>query len=90
MADLHPVGFKAMASAYDLADLNSVLPEIKVPTLLLFGEKDKRFPQNVVEKMHSNIPDSKLVVIPRAGHVSNLEVPDVFNKEVRNFLGEIK
>lgn len=53
----------SLFTSRDKADLNSVLPEIKVPTLLLFGEKDQRFPQHVAEKMHSSISDSKLVVI---------------------------
>ncbi len=90
MADFHPIGLKAMTSALGNADLNHILPEIKVPTLLLYGDKDKRSPQYVAEKMHSSIPGSKLVIMPGVGHASNLEAPDIFNKEVRNFLRELK
>ncbi len=86
----YPPRFKAMASAYDKADLNSILPEIKVPTMLLYGEEDQRLPFHIVKKMHSIIPDAKLVAISDAGHVSNLEAPETFNQEVRIFLKGIE
>jgi pimeloyl-ACP methyl ester carboxylesterase len=35
--------------------------------------------------MQQAIPDAKLVVIPEAGHVSNLERPEQFNEAVREF-----
>jgi pimeloyl-ACP methyl ester carboxylesterase len=36
--------------------------------------------------MHARLPDSRLHVIPRAGHLSNLEKPDEFNRVVLEFL----
>jgi len=86
MSDFHPPGMKAMVRALAEADLRDVLPCITVPTLLIYGDKDVRSPVTIGEDLHGQIPGSKLVVIPGAGHVSNFEAPERFNAEVREFL----
>jgi len=86
MSETRPAGMKAMMSAFAEADLRDVLPLIEVPTLLLYGEADRRSPLNVAEDLHAKIPTSKLVVMPGVGHDSNLEAPETFNTEVRSFL----
>ncbi|HUF54443.1 MAG TPA: alpha/beta hydrolase [Dehalococcoidia bacterium] len=85
MNDFHPVGFRAMSRAVT-PDFSHVLPTIGVPTLLLWGDDDRRSPLAAGEEMSAAIPDSRLVVIPNSGHVSNYEQPDRFNAEVRGFL----
>ena len=67
------------------ADLRDVLSRIAVPTLLVWGELDARSPLTVASQFEEAIPDAKLVVIPGAGHVSNLEQPELFNDAVREF-----
>jgi pimeloyl-ACP methyl ester carboxylesterase len=67
------------------ADQRDVLPRIAVPTLLIWGELDGRSPLGVARQFERAIPDTKLVVIPDAGHVSNLEQPERFNRAVREF-----
>jgi pimeloyl-ACP methyl ester carboxylesterase len=89
MSEPHPAGLKAIALAFGKADLRDVLPRIDVPTLLLYGDKDVRSPLNVAEDLHAQIPGSTLVVMPGIGHVSNMEAPERFNAEVRNFLREV-
>jgi pimeloyl-ACP methyl ester carboxylesterase len=84
--DHHPAGVRAMANAFADADLRDVLPRIDVPTLLLYGDADKRSPLPVAEQLHAGIPGSKLVVVAGPGHVLNLETPERFNEEVRTFL----
>lgn len=86
MSDFHPAGMKAMVRGLAEADLRDVLPHIKVPTLLLYGDMDVRSPVSIGEALHTQIPGSKLVVMPGAGHVSNFEAPERFNAEVRSFL----
>lgn len=86
MCDARPATYRTMARGFAEADLRYVLPTIAVPTLLLYGELDRRSPPWVAEALHAQIPDSTLVVIPGAGHLSNVEVPDRFNAEVRAFL----
>ncbi len=85
MSDFHPIGFRLMAIAVARADTRDLLPTIRVPTLLVWGEADARSPLTVARQMHQAIPDAKLVVISGAGHVSNLEQPARFDAEVRDF-----
>jgi pimeloyl-ACP methyl ester carboxylesterase len=67
------------------ADQRDLLPRIAVPTLLIWGELDARSPLAVARQFEQAIPDTELVVIPDAGHVSNLEQPERFNQAVRAF-----
>jgi pimeloyl-ACP methyl ester carboxylesterase len=71
------------------ADLRDVVPRVAVPTLLLCGDQDVRAPSNVRRELHAGIAGSKLVVIPGAGHVCNIDTPERFNAEVRAFLMEL-
>ena len=86
MSDFRSAGMKTMVRAIAEADLRTVLPDINVPTLLLYGDKDVRSPLKVAETLHAQIPTSKLVVMPGVGHLCNFEAPDRFNSEVRGFL----
>lgn len=61
------------------------LPEISVPVLVLVGENDKPF-IGATEYMAAKIPGAKSVVIPNAGHASNIDQPDAFQAAVREFL----
>ena len=85
MAEFHPIGFGLMAITSENTDTRYLLPVIRVPTLLIWGEFDKRSPINVAHQFRDAIPASKLVIISNAGHVSNLEQPAQFNKIVRDF-----
>lgn len=75
-----------MAHALAEADLRDVLPRIDVPTLLLYGQVDRRSPLSVAEGLRAGIPASTLVVLPGVGYLANLEAPERFNTEVRSFL----
>ena len=88
MACFHPRGVRQMLFAMAEADLREVLPTIEVPTLLLHGEEDARSPLSGAEAMHREIPGSELMVLPRVGHMSNLESPVRFNQAVRRFLDQ--
>ena len=85
LTEFHPAGFRAMARACAV-DLRDVLPQVQVPTLLLYGDKDVRAPLSVGHALHAAIPNSKLVVMPGVGHVSSVEAAEQFNLEVRRFL----
>jgi pimeloyl-ACP methyl ester carboxylesterase len=85
MADFHRSGFRLMARSSAESDTRDVLPTIRVPTLLVWGDEDIRSPLNVAHQFSDAVPGSCLVVIPQAGHVSNLEAPERFNAEVRAF-----
>ena len=90
MLDVRAAGTVAMLSAFADADLRDVLPTVAVPTLLLYGDADVRSPLAVANALHAAIPDSRLVVLPGVGHVTNLEAPAAFAAEVRRFLRSVR
>ena len=84
-ADVRPHSRRVVLAAIADADLRAVLPRITVPTLLVWGELDARSPSRVAHEFARAIPHAELVVIPGAGHMSNLERPAEFNAAVRDF-----
>lgn len=83
---VHPGGYRAIAHSMAEADLRDVLPQIRVPTLLLYGEMDERSPLHIAEDLCAQIPTAVLVVIPGVGHLANVEAPATFNAHVRRFI----
>ncbi|MET0933101.1 MAG: alpha/beta hydrolase [Mycetocola sp.] len=67
------------------ADLSDLLPQISVPALLVWGQFDARSPLSVAHQFEEAIPDTTLVTIEGAGHMSNLERPEAVNSAVRQF-----
>ena len=67
-------------------DSTALLATIGVPTLVITGEEDTLIPDQEAEKMAAAIKGSQLVKIPAAGHLSNLEQPDAFNRALSAFL----
>ena len=67
-------------------DSTPLLPTIHVPTLILVGAEDTVTPPPLSEKMHHAIAGSELTVIPGAGHLTNLEQPDLFNAALARFI----
>jgi pimeloyl-ACP methyl ester carboxylesterase len=84
-ADVRPGSMRTALFVMAEADQRDLLPRIAVPTLLIWGELDARSPLSVAHQFEDAVPDAKLVVIPGAGHVSNLERPELFNDAVREF-----
>jgi pimeloyl-ACP methyl ester carboxylesterase len=68
------------------ADLTHLLPTIPFPTLVVVGELDTVIPPEVTREYAAKIPGSQMMVIPHAGHISNLEQPETFLEVVRTFL----
>ena len=86
MRDARPAGSRVMLHAMAEADLRDVLPRIEAPTLLLYGDADVRSPLDFGTALHAQIPTSAIVVLPGAGHLSNIDAADRFNAEVRTFM----
>jgi pimeloyl-ACP methyl ester carboxylesterase len=84
-AAVRPERLKAQLHLMADADQRDLLPRIAVPTLLVWGELDARSPLSVAHQFEQAIPETELVVIPGAGHISNLERPVEFNEAVREF-----
>jgi pimeloyl-ACP methyl ester carboxylesterase len=89
MSEFHPVGFRLMAASLAYADTRDLLPNIRVPTLLVWGDGDTRSPLTVADQFLNAVPGARLVVISGAGHVSNLEAPAQFNEQVRDFCSSV-
>lgn len=68
------------------SDSRPLLREIGCPTLVLVGEWDQGTPPADARVMAEGIPGARLAIIPQAGHLSNLEQPELFNRELTTFL----
>ena len=71
-------------------DRRDNLDLIKIPTLLISGEKDTNAPAPMMEKMASKITNSKYICIAGAGHLANMEKPEQFNEIINKFLRNIR
>lgn len=70
-------------------DSTPLLGQVSVPTLVITGEEDEMIPVDESRKMAGAISGASLVVIPGAGHLSNLEQPDAFNHALSTFLATL-
>lgn len=78
----------ALMAMRDRPDSTPTLAQISVPTLIITGAEDNLIPPKESELMRDALraPGARLVVIPGAAHLSNVEQPDAFNQAVREFL----
>ena len=74
---------KVTDAIYDFQLLE--LSRIKVPTLIVVGERERKAVLAHAEKIHELIEDSSIVIVRDAMHASNLENPERFNKELEEF-----
>ena len=79
----------AILRMMDRPDSFATLQGLAVPTLIVAGDEDSLTPVEDSRKMHAANPKAELVIVPRAGHLSNLEAPDAFNEAVSGFLGRL-
>jgi pimeloyl-ACP methyl ester carboxylesterase len=80
-------GFVACTRALQNFDLNPILPGIAQPVLLMVGEADGALPQTM-RAIQAQIPDCDLTVIPGAGHLVNIQEPDLVNRALSSFLSK--
>jgi pimeloyl-ACP methyl ester carboxylesterase len=71
------------------SDSTPILPKIDKPTLILQGSDDQLIPLSDAVSMRTAIPKAQLRVLPDAGHLLNLEQPDLTNQVLRAFLKEL-
>jgi pimeloyl-ACP methyl ester carboxylesterase len=76
----------ALEAVLGRADSTSDLAAISWPALVMVGAEDGVTPLAHAEAMQVGINRSRLVLLPAAGHVSNLETPDAFSRAVADFL----
>jgi len=86
MAALHKGSYVKTVTATTHFNRTAELAKIAVPTLLIFGEADTLTTPAMGAEMHARIKGSALVVVPKSGHLVNLEQPDAFEMALEVFL----
>jgi len=89
IADTPVAGYAGCSHAIPKIDLTARLKEIKCPILVICGDKDAGTPPAMAREIHDNAPGSKLVLIPDAAHLSNMEKPAEFNRALESFLSSL-
>lgn len=75
-----------LAGMRDRPDSRPDLKNIELPTLILHGQEDQIVPVQEAQEMFAALPNSRLRLIPHAGHLPNLEQPARFNAAIREFI----
>ena len=88
MSRIDADGLRAAVHLLPDHDVRDHLDAISAPTLVIVGELDEETPPSYARVLATQIPDARLVEIPRAGHLTPLEAPATFNAHVRSFLSE--
>lgn len=72
----------ALAALGARPDMTDAMRSLRVPALLVVGAEDELTPPACMEQAEQVIPDARLLIVPRAGHMTPLESPGVFNAAV--------
>lgn len=79
-------GYAGCCAAIAGLDTLDRLPALRHPALVLVGEQDAGTPPAMAAAITARWPGARLVVLPDAAHLANLEQPGAFNREVLEFL----
>jgi 3-oxoadipate enol-lactonase len=90
MARITTPAFRIAVKCLTTHDVSARLGEIAVPTIVLNGELDEETPVSYAEAIAAGIPGARLQVIAGAGHITNLEAPDVVNAALRAHLDAVE
>ena len=80
-----PEGYAAAAEAIAAADLSADTATLRVPALVLVGDKDEATPPASAEALRAALGGS-LLILPGAAHLPTVEVPDLVTDAIRRFL----
>lgn len=67
-------------------DGRAALSELRMPTLIVWGDSDRSYRWPQTEMFWKTLPDTGLAAIPRASHAAHLEKPEVFHALLHDFL----
>jgi len=88
MRALHRESHLKTIEASVAQDLAAPIEEIRAPTLVIGSTHDTLYPRRIAEDMARRIPGARLVILEEAGHLSNLDRPQEFNRALAEFLRE--
>lgn len=86
MAGVPPETYRKAVTLLTTFDRRALLPDIRVPTLLVAGSDDKTAPAGVMERMAARIPGAEFTVLPGCGHLGPMDQPEPFNVALLEFL----
>ena len=69
-------------------ELRKLLPKLTIPTLILWGAKDKLIPLKLGKRFEKDIPNSSLIIFDELGHVPHEEAPQITVSPVLDFINE--
>jgi pimeloyl-ACP methyl ester carboxylesterase len=78
--------FVAMLSSAGRHSADDLLPDVKVPSLVIAGERDGFTPAERSRAMAAAIPDAELLEIPNASHTAPIERPHLVDSTIRDFV----
>ena len=64
-----------------------LLQNLKIPTLILHGEKDKLVDISFTSHFLEQIPNVKLISYPKVGHMPPMEIPEKLAYDIKSFIG---
>lgn len=76
----------ALRGRAERPDYARLLPELRVPSLVIAGEEDAFAGEAVVAQLVEALPDPEVLRLPGVGHLPNLEAPREFDATVRDFV----
>jgi pimeloyl-ACP methyl ester carboxylesterase len=83
MREVPPATLAASCRALVGHDTRGLLHQVTAPTLVMVGAADNETPESYARAIAARIPGARLVVVPGAGHLVNVEAPEVVNEELR-------
>ena len=84
----HPDALRGGLEILRDADLRGALPEIRQPTLVIAGERDKLTPPEASHYLAQTLPNARMVEIEGAAHAPFLSHPQIFIRHLKSFLNE--
>lgn len=90
LASVPEDAYRAALACLPTFDRREALAQLRVPALLVAGERDRQAPAAVMERMAGRMPDARFVCVPGAGHLLPLERPKELAAAVSDFLRRIE
>lgn len=89
ISSVPPVVYREAMRCILSFDGTALVPKISKPTLAIAGAEDRVMTPSVVEAMARQIADARFEIIPRVGHLANLEDAPAFNHVLSEFLATV-
>jgi 3-oxoadipate enol-lactonase len=80
-------GYAGCCAAIETMDLEPALGAITAPTLVLAGADDPATPPQHAHRIAAGVPGTRVVVVPDAAHLANVEQPEATTRSLLDFLG---